>query len=87
MKAKLPISKKITIIVISVVCVLLLIPIPAWYKDGGTFELKAVLWSVRKEHSMTFDQGSGGYNIGTVVRVLIWEVYDDVKFVPEDELQ
>lgn len=72
MKAKMPISKKITIIVISVVCALLLIPIPARYKDGGTFELNAVLRSVRKEHSMTFEQGSGGYNIGTVVRVALW---------------
>lgn len=87
MKAKMPVSKKITIIVICVVCAVLLIPFPLWYKDGGTFELKAVLWSVRKEHSMAAEQGSKGYYIGTVVRVLFLEVYNDVEFVPSDELR
>lgn len=87
MKAKIPISKKITIIVICVVCAVLLIPIPCWYKDGGTFELKALLWSVRKEHSIAFEQGSNGYDVGTIVRVLFLEVYNDVRFVPSNEIR
>ncbi|MDE7361537.1 MAG: hypothetical protein K2N38_06335 [Oscillospiraceae bacterium] len=85
MKAK--ISAKVKIILCVIICAVLLIPIPAWYKDGGTFELNAVLWSVRKEHSISWEDRIDGYNIGTIVRVLLWKVYDDVKFVPESELQ
>lgn len=84
MKTKITAKKIILIVVICVICAVLLVPIPARYKDGGTFELNAVLWSVRKEHSLA---EGGGYNIGTVVRVIFWEVYDDVGFVPRDELQ
>lgn len=80
-------SAKIKIILAIIICAVLLIPIPAWYKDGGTFELNAVLWSVRKEHSISWEDRIDGYNIGTIVRVLLWKVYDDVKFVPESELQ
>ena len=84
---KTKISAKIKIIIVVVICAVLLIPIPAWYKDGGSFELNAVLWSVRKEHSISWNDFSDGYNIGTIVRVLLWRVYDDVRFVPESEQQ
>lgn len=80
---KTKITAKIKIIIVVVICAVLLIPIPAWYKDGGSFELNAVLWSVRKEHSIFVENRIYGYNTGTVIRVMFREVYDDVKFVPE----
>ena len=85
MKTKITQKVKITLCVI--ICAVLLIPIPAWHKDGGSFELNAVLWSVRKEHSISWNDFEDGYNIGTAVRVMFWKVYDDVRFVPESELQ
>lgn len=84
MKTKMSAHKKILVIGIIVLCVVLLVPFPLWYKDGGTFELKALLWSVRKVHSISTE--ARGYDIGTRVRIIAWKVYDDVKFVPEDEL-
>lgn len=81
MKTKITQKVKITLCVI--ICAVLLIPIPVWYKDGGSFELNAVLWSVRKEHSIFTENPTYGYNTGTVVRVMFWEVYDNVIFVPE----
>lgn len=84
---KTKISVKIKTIIVVVICAVLLIPIPVGYKDGGTVEYNAVLWSVRKERSLFVENRIYGYNIGTIVRVLLWRVYDDVRFVPESELQ
>lgn len=84
---KTKISAKIKIIIVLVICAVLLIPFPVGYKDGGSVEYNAVLWSVRKEHSIFVENRIYGYNIGTIDRVLLWNIYDDVKFVPESELQ
>lgn len=80
---KTKVSAKIKIIAAAVISAALLIPFPVGYKDGGTVEYNAVLWSVRKEHSIFWSEHETGYNIGTVVRILFWNVYDDVEFVPE----
>jgi len=74
-------KKKHKIILILLVCAVLLIPIPSWYKDGGTVKYTAITYSVTKQHSIS-EQGSG-YNVGTRVRILFWTVYDDVKFEPD----
>ena len=74
-------KRKYKIFIIILVCALLLIPMPAWYKDGGTVKYTAITYSVTKEHSISSQ--SNGYNVGTRVRVLFWTVYDDVKFEPE----
>lgn len=73
------------IILIILLCAALLVPIPVGYKDGGTVEYNAVLYTVRKEHSFAFDGSRElpGYNVGTQVRILFWTVYDDVKYDPE----
>ena len=68
------------IILIILLCAALLVPIPVGYKDGGTVEYNAILYSVRKEHSFA-DRGRG-YNVGTQVRILFWTVYDDVHYEP-----
>ncbi len=69
------------------VALVLLVPIPVHYKDGGTVSYNAILYSVTKVHSITSSRYSDdgelevGYAIGTRVRVLIFPVYDDVKEV------
>ena len=75
-------TKKRIIAATVIFLVLLLIPVPMYYKDGGTVDYKAVLYSVRKEHSIAGTPGEEGFNIGTRIKLLGWEVYDDVKFVP-----
>ncbi len=70
------IKKKIVITVIIALIILLLIPVPRRLKDGGTVEYNAVLYSVKKVHSMYYDFG---YMEGTQVRVLFWNVFDDVE--------
>lgn len=79
-------SKKKIIIPIIIAAALLLIPIPSFYKDGGTARYDAVLYSVTKYHMITYDEesGKGGFWVGTEVRVLFWVVYNDSKFVPEE---
>lgn len=75
-------SKRPIIVVTIVLSIILLLPIPLFYKDGGTVEYRAILYSVEKAHSISLE--GSGYDIGTRVRILFWEVYDDVEFVPNE---
>lgn len=70
---------RVKVIIIIVICAILLVPIPVGYKDGGTVEYNAILYTVRKVHSLA----PFGYDIGTQVRILFWRVYDDVEYVPD----
>lgn len=79
-------AKKIILTVSLILFLLMLIPFPTYYKDGGTVTYNAVLYQVTKKHSITDRGGRRGYDIGTRVRVLFFEVYNDVEFVPESEL-
>ena len=65
-------------IIVSVIllALLLCIPVPRRFKDGGTVEYNAVLYSVRKVHSLYY---GFGYLEGTQVRVLFSNVFDDVE--------
>lgn len=75
-------KKRIAVIVIAVViAAMLLVPYPIFYKDGGTVIYDAVLYGVTKQHSIA--EGNG-YDIGTIVRILWFEVYNDVRFVPNE---
>ena len=80
--------KKKTIITLIIILILLLallvmcIPRIRRYKDGGTVEYKAILYSVQKVHSISY----GSYAEGTKIRILFWTVYDDVVWpAPSDD--
>lgn len=73
-------KKWVKVVIIIVICAILLVPIPVGYKDGGTVEYNAILYTVRKVHSLQ----PRGYDIGTQVRILFWTVYDDVEYVPDE---
>lgn len=72
-------KKWVKVVIIIVICAILLVPIPVGYKDGGTVEYNAILYTVRKVHSLQ----SRGYDIGTQVRILFWTVYNDVEYYPD----
>ncbi|MDE5582320.1 MAG: hypothetical protein K2J08_01260 [Ruminococcus sp.] len=64
-------------IVLVIFIVLLFIPVMECYKDGGTVKYNAVLWSITRHHSIAYDlNGNHGYNTGTTVRVLWFDVYN-----------
>ncbi len=72
-------KKKITLtVIIILICAVFFIPLPTWYKDGGTVKYTALTYSVTKQHSISPD----GYMVGTRVKILFWTVYDDVGFEP-----
>lgn len=60
-----------------VILVVLLIPVPFHYKDGGTVEYRALLYSVIDYHSMKID---GGYDTGIQVNILGMSVYENTTF-------
>lgn len=71
-------------ILLAAVIIAMLIPMRTQYKDGGTVVYRAILYSVTKQHSLAVSEHRKGCNIGTEVRILFWEVYSDVEFVPDD---
>lgn len=83
-------KKIITIICVVLVALVLFEPIPLRYKDGGTVKYSALLYSVTNVHSMITlyveEEGEykNGYEVGTIVRVLGFEVYNDVQEVFEE---
>ncbi len=81
-------KKKIGIIAALAVLIIMIFPIKSQIKDGGTVKYDAVFYGVTKEHSIISDlispTGENGYNIWTRVRILWFEVYNDVEFVPRE---
>ena len=69
--------KKVLIIcgVVILFLFVLLCPVKYSYKDGGTVEYRAILYSVYDMHSWVPD----GILEGTVVEILGHEVYNDTK--------
>lgn len=74
--------KKITVTAVIVLLLIMLIPIKMECDDGGTVVYQAVLYGITERHSLDMEDGKYGYYIGTEVRVLLFDVYDDVEFVP-----
>ncbi|MDE5620731.1 MAG: hypothetical protein K2I80_09510 [Ruminococcus sp.] len=77
-------KKKFKIIILVIFTFIFLVPVKEHYRDGGTIKYNAILWGVTKHHDMTFDSdGNHGYNTGTTIRILCFDVYSDYpKFVP-----
>ncbi|MBQ3029449.1 MAG: hypothetical protein IJD26_10225 [Lachnospiraceae bacterium] len=83
-------KKIMTVICLVLVAFVLLVPIPLRYKDGGTVKYSALLYSVTNVHSIVTQyvaegEYKDGYEVGTIVRVLGFEVYNDVREVYEGE--
>ncbi len=65
----------------AIIIVLLLVPFPVRYKDGGTVKYRAALYCVTKRHELA---AQGGYYVGTEIEILFFKVYSDVEFMPKD---
>ena len=72
-------KKKIILAVIIITLIVMLIPIRAVYKDGGTVGYNAVLYSVTDYHSINFDRESG-YDTGIEIKILGITVYENTTF-------
>ena len=72
--------KKKVIIIILIILILLLIPIPFKLRDGGSTEYRAILYSVTKYNRLSEigDDGTTKYISGTEIKVLGFEIYNDV---------
>lgn len=72
-------KKMIIVICVVVALLVLLVPIPMHIKDGGSVKYSALLYSVTDVHRM--DPETDGYEDGTVIKILGFEVYNDVQDV------
>ena len=77
-------SRRKAWILLILVIIAMLIPMRRQYKDGGTVRYDAVAYSVVKRHELAVQEHRRGVYIGTEVRILFWQVYDDVEFVPDN---
>ena len=71
-------AKKIIAAFLIIVVIALLIPFRIQYKDGGSVQYKAALYSVWKMHAVYpgANENEIVYLKGTRIRILFWEVYD-----------
>ena len=81
-------TKKKLIIVLSTVLVLAILcfPIKSVTIGGGITTYSAITYQV-SQHNNRVQSPTNikkmGYNYGTKVRILLWEVYNDVKFIED----
>lgn len=71
-------KKKIIIIIIIALFILMLIPMPIKYKDGGSTEYKAILYQVTKYHILNPDSNRG-YDDGWKIKILGITIYDKIN--------
>ena len=79
-------KKTLTTLCAVLLIAFLLVPMVYEADDGGTRQYVAPLYSVTKQHSMYTENDTKGHLTGTVVRVLFFEVYDNVIFVPDESV-
>ena len=70
-------KKIIKIAVIIIILLILLFPLTFHYKDGGTVEYRALVYQVYDVHSLRM---TGGYDEGTIIRILGFEVFNNVNY-------
>ena len=78
-------KKTIIVLCIVVVALILLVPIPMHLKDGGSVKYNALLYSVTDVHRINLE--TDGYEDGTIIKVLGFEIYNDVQDETEEIMQ
>ncbi|MDE6747902.1 MAG: hypothetical protein K2K21_02385 [Lachnospiraceae bacterium] len=78
-------KKKIVMIVLGILLAIILLVPETWaYRDGGTVEYHAILYSVKFVHAMAPDDYERDYIEGTVVTILGIKVFDNVDWEKEN---
>lgn len=67
---------KVKTIIIALLAVILLFPMKLYYKDGGSVEYRAILYSVTRYHRLA--ENMDGYLEGWKVTVLGITLHDDI---------
>ena len=70
--------KKAIVIICILIALVLLIPLPAKMKDGGTVHYNAILYDVYDVHCLSVDEGKD-FDEGIVVEILGHEIFNNVK--------
>jgi len=75
--------KKTVIGLCILLAVILLFPVRLQYKDGGSVEYKALLYSVKKVHTIALNDTMDGieqdYLEGIVIKIFGLEIFNNVK--------
>ena len=70
-------KKRIVTILAIIAGLILLVPVPISYKDGGTIRYQAILYSITNYHSM---RGIDGFDTGIEIKLLGITVYKNTTF-------
>ncbi|EHQ91674.1 hypothetical protein DesyoDRAFT_4726 [Desulfosporosinus youngiae DSM 17734] len=70
-------KKKVIRIAIIIIALILMIPIPLSYKDGGTVKFRAVLYSITNYHALG---EADGYDTGIEIKILGITIYENMTF-------
>ncbi len=72
--------KKAIIIVLILVAFILLFPIRGQFKDGGSVEYRAILYTVYNVHSEYSRPDTGMHYVeGTIIEILGYQVYNNTN--------
>lgn len=69
-------KKKRKIIIAAIIFLVLLIPVPTKYKDGGSVRYRAVLYDITKYHQLNLES-EAGYNDGWNIEILDLTIYNN----------
>jgi len=76
-------KKRIIIVTAIILALILLFPIPLWYKDGGSIEFRSIvnLYSITRLHEWrpVGEGKEGGYNVGIEIRLFGLKVYRNTR--------
>jgi len=75
LKGEVSMKGKAIAIGLALLMTILLFPIPLRYKDGGTVEYRAVLYSVYDVHRLAMEP-EDGFEEGIIVEILGIEIYN-----------
>jgi len=77
-------KKRLIRIAAGLIVLAMLLPAYSEADDGGTKEYSALLYSVVRRRTMTDQEDTFGYITGIEIRVLGFEAYSSVRFIPSD---
>ncbi len=70
-------KKLIRNLIIIIALIVLLFPIPLHYKDGGTVEYKALVYSVTDYHAINTEDGE--YLVGQTIEIFGITIFDNTR--------
>jgi len=72
--------RRLFVIIGLIILLILLIPIPGAYNDGGSISYDALIYNVSSRHAYWEEDGYDGFLVGIQIRIFGRLVFDNTRF-------